>query len=412
MNKNISKKISKEEMRAMFYQEPRPPFKIKKSTANRILYVLVMIAVLVFAWISGERIAYISAIVLVALPVVSLVVTLVMLASLRVWQEIPKTVVKNQQADINIGFKNYSILPFSKVECTFITNEHAIETEDAKGVTLNAFSHSKIKIPFKAIYRGHFEVGLKSIVVTDFVGLVTLRRNYQKKQKLIALPQVVDLTSSPLTINLLAEASSPFDIKDEDYATISDVRPYVPTDSIKRVHWKLTAKRNEWMVKQFQSNGLNSVDIIVDSKRMPVHDTEMYQLEDKIVESAISLARFCLNKGMPVDFYSTGGGKTHASTPAFFDTIYTVAGEMMFEEKPPLSSVSVLSRLLNDAAGAVNAVIFTSLLDVELYERAVNATNKGNFVAIIYLAPSTESEEAARIFSLLTSGGLPCYKSL
>jgi len=410
----MSKNISREEMRAIFYQEPRPPFKIKKSTANRILYLLVVIAVLVFAWISGERIAYISAIVLVALPIVSLVVTLAMLAGLRVWQEIPKTVVKNQQAHIKIGFKNYSILPFSKVECTFITNKHAIETEDVKGVELKAFSRSAIKIPFKAIYRGHFQIGLKSIVVTDFVGLVTLRRNYRKKQKLIALPQVVDLTSSPLTMNLLAEASSPFDIKDEDYATISDVRPYVPTDSIKRVHWKLTAKRNEWMVKQFQSNGLNSVDIVVDSKRLPmsVDDTEMYQLEDKIVESAISLARFCLNKGMPVDFHSTGGGKTHASTAAFFDTIYAVAGDMIFEEKPPLSPVSVLSRLLNDAAGSVNAVIFTSQLDVELYERVVNATNRGNFVAVIYIAPSTASEEAERIFSLLTNGGLPCYKSL
>jgi len=407
-----AKDIDREALRKIFYNERLPRPKINKTTTNRILYVLFVAALFVFAWMSGERVAYIALLVFAVLPFVSVAVTAIALLGIKVRQELPRTITKNQDSALKVHVKNYTPFPVSKVEFMLAVNEYVFVAEKPGEVTLAPFQGATVKVPFYAKYRGQYKTGLSQISISDFMGLVTLKRKYKAVKKTTVLPRIIELLGTPLTLNLLAEASSPFDIKDEDYSVISDVRPYVPTDSIKRVHWKLTAKRSEWMVKQFQSNGLNSVDIILDNSRMPLEGEESFKIEDEMVESAIALARFCLIKSMPVDFYATNGSKTRAANFAGFESVYNMASGLEFSEKPQLNPASILTGVLNDATGFVNAVVFTSNLNVELYEKIINETNKGNFVAVIFNCPANTCEESDRIFELLKNGGLPVFRGV
>jgi len=384
--------------------------RIKTITANRILYATLLAAVCVFAFTSGERLAYITATVLFVVPAVSCVVTFLMLRGLRVGEDIPSAIVKNKNGAIVMRLHNPTLLPFTHLECIFFGNAYAIETQPDHTMAIASFKSVEEKIPFRAFYRGEYDIGLKAVIATDFMRLFRLRRKYYKQTKILVLPRIVEFTNIPLAISLVSEASSRFDIRDEDYSVISDVRPYVPTDSIKRVHWKLTAKRNEWMVKMFQSNAQNHVTVILDNLRMPVPEAEMYPLEDSMVENALGLARFCLNRGMPVDFMVTDGNQTHAQTGANFDVIYHLASDMQFEKAPLLSPVSMLTQVLNEASGNVNTVIFTATLNSQLYERVINAVNRGNYTAIIYFAMETPDQDSEKIFSLLEEGSLPCFR--
>jgi len=225
-----------------------------------------------------------------------------------------------------------------------------------------------------------------------------------------ALPGVADMSHFPIANNLLTQAQSRHDIRDEDYATISDIRPYLPTDSIKRVHWKLTAKRNEWLVKNFQSNALHQVTLIVDTKSMGQDYQEQVIMEDSMIDISLGLARHCLRRGMPVDFMAGGGHKTTGRAPVDFDVIYNTASSIRFEENPILSPGAILGQCLNDAAGYVNAIILTARLDAHLYERIANALNSGHYVAVVYFAPRTPSDDTEKIFRLLEEGGSHSYR--
>jgi len=383
---------------------------VKAITANRILYAMLLVAACVFALTSGERLAYITVTVFFIVPMISYVITFLMLRMLKVGESVPATIVKNQTGAIVVRLHNPTLLPFAKLACIFFGNEYAIETLQDQTITIPPLKYVEEKIPFRVFYRGEYDIGLKAVIATDFMGLFRLRRKFSKQTKILVLPRIVEFTNIPLAISLVAEASSRFDIRDEDYSVISDIRPYVPTDSIKRVHWKLTAKRNEWMVKMFQSNALNHVTIILDNLRMPVTEEEMYPLEDSMVENALGLARFCLNRGMPVDFMVTDGNKTHAQTGANFDVVYHLGSDMQFEEAPLLSPESMLTQTLNDATGNVNTVIFTATLNPQLYERVINAVNRGNYTAIIYFAMEAANHDSEKIFNLLEEGGLPCFR--
>lgn len=401
----------------VFFKE----IKIKSANSinvNRMIYVALLLAIGVFAFISGERVLYITVSVLFILPLISLLLTYVALRRLWVKQNVSSTIVKNYRETLVVRIHNDSILPFTNVECVFFSNEHAIRTINETGdigehefkLTLRPLATAMYEIPFYTRYRGLYNIGVERVNVTDFMGLFCLSHTHDKHAEIISLPRILDFSNVPLALDVIAEASSRFDIKDEDYSTISDIRAYLPTDSIKRVHWKLTAKRNEWLVKIFQANAINSMSIVLDCKRTLAPSNEMYALEDLIVEYSLGLARHCLKKGMPVDFIATDGSKARAHSITGFDSMYKLCGRLMFENEPALDPVSVLTHVLNDSSSYVNAVICTSSLTVELYERFVHAINKGNYAAIMYFPTNEPNTECERIFNLMEEGGQPCFR--
>ena len=385
-------------------------YSLSHVNSNRIIYIALFLAIIIFAFVSGERLAYLSALVLFVLPIVSYVLTFITLRTLSVKQTAPTTIVKQEQGVLLVRLHNPAPLPFINMECIFFGNEHTMETIREHRFNINPLSTAVHEIPFVIKYRGRYQIGLDKVYANDFMGLFRLSYNHGSEAEIISMPQILDLANIPLIIDVVSETSSRFDIKDEDYATIADIRSYLPTDSIKRVHWKLTAKRNEWLVKIFQSNALNCITAVLDNQRLPIQGDEMYILEDKMVEYSLGLARFCLRKGMPVDFIITDGSKTRAQTMQNFDTIYQLTGGMQFQENPPITPASVLTHMLNDSTNYVNSVVFTAKLDIALYERVINVINKGNYTAIMYFTTEEPNPEYERIYNLMEEAGLPCFR--
>ncbi|MCL2188961.1 MAG: DUF58 domain-containing protein [Defluviitaleaceae bacterium] len=385
-----------------FFKRPR--------VSNWCLYLAVLLIIASAAWVYGERLLYLALVVFAAMPAASLIITFLLLRGLQVTQDTPNTVVKAQESNIRLYIHNAAPAPLGNVQCTFFTDDFAIESEDRMVLALQALQSMQADIPFRIKYRGTYTVGIQYIHVIDLMGLFRLRRTINKKTKVIVLPRIVDMSGFPLVMNLLTQAHSRYDIKDEDYTTISDIRPYMPTDSIKRVHWKLTAKRNEWLVKNFQSNALNQVTMIFDTTLLPLRYKEQIILEDRMIETAMGLARFCLRKGMPVDFFVGEGHTAHCTHPASFEIIYSMGSGLVFSEKPRLTPQSMLAHCLNDATGFLNTVILTARPNADLYERIANGISNGHYIAILYFPTVYRDAEAEEIFDLLVDGGIPAYR--
>jgi len=377
---------------------------------NRIFWLVILVGVGIGAFFSGQRILYLAAAVLLVLPFVSYVITFLLLRGLRVFRSQPNAVLKNETGVLNVRLHNNFPVPLGSVGVIIHADEHAISVLENQTVPIFPFGKQELEIPFQIEFRGHYRFGLAAVQVTDITGLFRLSRSFDATKQITALPQIADLSNFPLTMNLMTQASSRHDIRDEDYTTISDIRQYLPTDSIKRVHWKLTAKRNEWLVKNFQSNALNQVSLILDTQRISLPPRDTYELEDRMVEYTLGVAKFCLNKGMPIDFRTTQGNKSNARNAAEFAIIYHAAGGLKFESETALDTPSIISQELNDATGYVNAVIITANLTPELYERILHGTSNGHYIAILYFAPPEESPETQEIYKLLSETGTPCFR--
>ncbi|MCL2577996.1 MAG: DUF58 domain-containing protein [Defluviitaleaceae bacterium] len=377
---------------------------------NRFIWATLFLGICIGAFFSGERILYLTAVVLFVLPFLSLIITFALLRGLRVFRSQPETIMKNAEGILSVDIHNKTPMPLGSLEVLINADENAISVLENQNVQINPFGRRRLEIPFVIEFRGHYNFGLAAVQVSDITGLFRLKREFDAAKMITALPQVADVSNFPLSMNLMTQASSRHDMRDEDYSTISDIRQYLPTDSIKRVHWKLTAKRNEWLVKNFQSNALNLVSIILDISRVELQPRQTYALEDGMIENALGVAKFCLNKQMPVDFITSDGQRINARKPADFGIIYETTSELHFLENAEPNCHGVLSQTLTEATGYVNAVVITPNLTAELYERVVKGTKSGHHITILYFEISDINENSEEIFKLLSESGIQCFK--
>ena len=401
----------------------------KKLLFNKIIWAVIFIIVFLGAWFTGERILYLTTIVLFVLPVSSFLLSFLLVFGIKVSCKQPKKILKNMVGVLEINLHNRTFMPMRNVEILLVSDEDAIFILKNKAVNINPFSRKKTKITFEIEYRGFYHFGLEAIQITDLTGLFRFRRKFSGRS-ILSLPLVPEISNFPIAANMTALASN-FDMRGEDYSTISDVRQYVPTDSIKRVHWKLTAKRSEWMVKNFQSNAQKLVTIILDTADIDLPAKLKYEREDKIIESTLGLAKFCLYNGIPVNLIAKAAlplseGSVAGVSPAErrnlgqspininaasfvqFEIIYQALCNLKF------SGESNCHNILNGGISGISStggnaavVILTSRLTASFYESVVKATKSGHHITVLFFA-ATDDEEGRKIFDALNTDGVNC----
>ena len=147
-----------------------------------------------------------------------------------------------------------------------------------------------IRLPIHAAHVGVFSVGLHSCTVEDLLGLVRKKVPLEQTSfELLVLPRTFEV--EPLKLapgdpgsELMARAT-------EDLSAPSDVRSYQPGDAMKKIHWKLSLRKRELMVRKFDEPILQDVLILMDCSRPPSwgHPQAEADLRDTLLETTASV---------------------------------------------------------------------------------------------------------------------------
>ena len=147
-----------------------------------------------------------------------------------------------------------------------------------------------MRLPIHAAHVGVFSVGLHSCTVEDLLGLVRKRVPLEQTSfELLVLPRTFEV--EPLNLapgdpgsELMARAT-------EDLSAPSDVRSYQPGDAMKKIHWKLSLRKRELMVRKFDEPILQDVLILMDCSRPPSwgHPQAEADLRDTLLETTASV---------------------------------------------------------------------------------------------------------------------------
>ena len=381
---------------------------------NRLLYSGLSLGVAIAAIMYGDPFMFKTLYALIALPLASLLFAFVTLYGLGVVQKAGSAVVvKGEPNQYFITLHNRIRIGFGAVRCLFLGEHFAIETDVSEQlIDIRPFMKPyEFPVDFTVKYRGVYQLGLGYLEVTDFLGLFRLKRKVSAKFEIVAYPRIVSLEHMQLAIHLLSKAPANLSVAQEDYADYTDVRPYEPSDPIKKVHWKLTAKRGEWIVKNYQSSVLNSMAILLDANKRPLPYENSVKLEDTMMEHAVAVLRYCLRQQMPVDLLFGRNVRETGRHIGDFDAMYNVMANLSFANDD-FSVYDALSGYLNETSRNVNVVILTSVLDMALYDRILNAVRFGHYIAVMYFVPEkwAADRESNAVFSRLQASGLNCVK--
>lgn len=112
--------------------------------------------------------------------------------------------------------------------------------------------------------RGVFALGPLQLISSDFLGFFEFSQWLENPKRLVVLPRIIELERFA---HLPAYLSGGKELKVASLETTpfaAGVREFYPGDSLRRIHWPTTARKNKLMVKEFDRDPQMNTWIILD----------------------------------------------------------------------------------------------------------------------------------------------------
>jgi len=244
--------------------------------------------------------------------------------------------------------------------------------------------------------RGYYELGDIEITLRDVFRLFSFKKRIASEGALMVYPEVINLSSFEITASQQLGELRVNDPAFEDKSRIASLRTYQEGDSMKRVHWSMTAKKGDVIVKNYENRGDTHVAIIVDNEmHLYLRDVDR-RLEDKVVDAALCMTNYCLSHNIEMTLDTQRGeiplhitGHQKSDLKPFLETFALFQGNGRQDFKtfmlprlstfPKGSTVIVVTPNLNKEMGAQGIQLKMNNLN-PLFMVVTDQENKTGFV--------------------------------
>lgn len=382
---------------------------------NRILYAVMFIIALIFVYSYGGKVPYMLFYTVVLLPVVSFFHMVTCYFLLKYEQNINSdSVVKGDRITFLLSIINRSffILPYISIKF-WEDGAGVIHQPEIKNIAVQPLGKREFKFEYMYKYKGCFKIGVSAIEVQDFLGIFKFVRRNKSPLFITVYPRRIDIDSFALNKNhSFGDISNVIGIQ-EDTSTIKEINKYSYGDSLKKVHWKLTAKTNELMVKKYENYASVSAVYIIDLKNNSFSEEDNAIVEDRHIEAAIAVLKRLIYDGIDVNLvYATEKINTiQYRSFSDFENAYEVLARVKFDQNINLKDI--IYSQINQDINKSNIIISTSNLDYEIYEALRRTKILGYDISLIHISTEEISEkketDIEQILSLLSALGIKVY---
>ncbi len=278
----------------------------------RFAYIAALAAAVVFSQAYAGHLSSVILISLLILPLFSLVFTFAAKAAFSFKFDISEdTVEKNKSLKVRIFIKNRFLFPSST---TYIKASMPgfSEKKDARLIfSLAPFQAKNLNLTYTAEYRGEYDISFDTVYFYDYLKLFRLRKELGLHKKITVTPRIIDITAVGGTVTAGDEENdkqSLNSVKGERSFT----RKYAEGDDVRNIHWKLSAKQDDYMVWQNAENLSSRAVIVCDLISRGETDKEKAAYTDAVLESALAVALYNLKNdcGSLISFYDADKGRS------------------------------------------------------------------------------------------------------
>lgn len=352
---------------------------------NRVLAAAFIIASGILVSNYGGTISYALFYFSLCIPVLALCYSNFVFLTFKVYQYTQnKKIVKGETTEYGFHLANEGFILFESIKVNFFHDHSKIfQLDEKKEYCLFPKQKIDVKTRIACDYRGEYNVGVKSVEIIDFLYL--FRTTYKIKEKLSiqVLPRIIEIDTFPLMFPD-TDYKIHFFPKSGDDEPDMEVRNYVRGDSIKRIHWKASAKRNEWMTRKYIQIPEPEVQIYTEFTPVLGSESQKIIVEDKILEIMIAIVNFYCVKGMTcsLNYMQAQTISEKISNLREFQRFYESTFSLNFR-----ADVSA-GELLDSKKGMYtdnSILVITHSLTSQLYQSLAHLKDMGQDVAIIYV---------------------------
>ena len=207
---------------------------------------------------------------------------------------------KLSPVEYEIRVINQSPIPYPFVEATVTQpdNEGVRCNEERISLSLIPFGGYIVKEKISFRFRGLYEIGVKELYITDVLHIFRLRVEYKNYSNVTVSPRVLGIRKRGE--RSVSDIPTPVVrvLDNRDLSEINNIREYRNGDSMKSVHWKLSTKSDELMVREFSTNNDRNTYVFADmSAPTPPPEAEKEAAREKLKKAQKTVNRKRVLKG-------------------------------------------------------------------------------------------------------------------
>ncbi len=379
-----------------------------------ILYLMAIGFGLFFALYMSASIGWVFVYMLVLAPVFSFGVTLFfkLTHKIRITADVDRSMLyKGETATLRIIAENKSIYPVPAVKIKLFLPKNLTYQENASScvISIPPRSVSEIKIEYKAKVWGICSIGAESSQLYDYMGFFRFSIPCENACCEIKIfPDVPDIPGDSPLLRSAAERARYFDDSEETkendgYSNFGGMpgythREYTEGDPIRRINWKLSSKRDKYMVRLDDEVETIQQTIVLD----PCGGNDVFENE-RAVEGMLAASLGLLKCGFESTVYCVFNGVFECFEIS--DTADILALQIRFADyrfsdgyngTAPIGERIPLSLISGNGKGII---LYTPLFDRSLDSEIAAAESVG-ITTIVISSDSVSSGSAYQVWRL------------
>ena len=300
---------------------------------------------------------------------------------------------RGREVPFTLRLRNATPLVCFRIEAEFFISDlfGNVANEVTTTVTLGPRESYELDFTMCFEHIGTYTAGLRKVTVYDFFGLFSKVVSPETHHEVQVTPKLQPLERIMFDDTATEETAKAAKSILADSLDYSHVREYVPGDPLKTIHWKLSARSEDYLTRLYEVYNEPGVGIFMDFHANDGRAGVLMGMFDAVVEAAFSVADYTTRKGMDTEVHYTNKyGEPRRVISWDDDAMPDIIDElpaMTVGESGGADVLAILRRQIMDQRGQSTLVLCSASMDPELINALVDAKTRKRSPFMIAVAP-------------------------
>lgn len=267
------------------------PRKVGKAALNVVIFFVLLGILILPAVYTNSIFGYLPILATVFLHLMSLGYLLIMRRSISIQSDHKDVEVeRGEKVRVELGIRNKSFLVCIKARADIYVQDYLGEDDSRTEATFSIDSRSQADFGFdvKMEHLGQYTAGIRNMHIYGLLGIISFPVPFDSVFHVLVLPKIHE-EEEALSAESLTDSPDASSFMENDGFDYTGVREYAMGDSMKKIHWKLSAHSNDYMTKINEVGLKSDMAVILDMATDKYPIELLLSINDGIVETAASL---------------------------------------------------------------------------------------------------------------------------
>lgn len=241
----------------------------------------------------------------------------------------------------------------------------------------------KGKVNFKV--RGIYNLGDNDLNISDLFSIFEIRKYYNFHEVIKVYPRISDIKGIEVNGYNLIRNIVNFKGTLEDISAVKDIRKYNEGDSLKKVHWKLSAKYGQLYVKNFDNVSGEKCTLLFNMNEDDYFIENGHIIEEKIVGACVSVINNMQIRDITCDVYINNSSFQKFSIESREDFNSLMEYFLVNKSKGKMEYIKFIYSNLENIHKSSWLGILTHKVDEKFANCIINIMDMGYRVTVIYI---------------------------